>query len=397
MEQKMDGEVVVPYSVSLEASDSSSSRLSGVDSLKKDTSMVINRSISNNSMDESRSSEKLRDFMVPEHEAPKTMLEYIGEHQISGSLSALVVLAVVHNLWKNQAVTSKFLHLQYQYPGSSYYDIGLDDVYYVLTWIVVLTFIRALLMKYLLEPIATNVSKIKSRKAIQRYKEQGWSFIYYVTSWSLGFYLYYQSEYFMDCDLFYRGWPHDQMSFFLKNYYLIQLACWFQQIFVLNVEERRKDYYQMFCHHIITCFLVTGSYYYYFTRVGHVILVLMDYVDIILPLAKMLKYSGFNNLCDFFFIVFLVNWMVLRHGVYNYLVYHLSANAYNLMTPAHCDSITSSLLKRCITQQTLDVFTLLLCLLQVITLIWMYLILRVFYKVIMGTGADDIRSDSEHD
>ena len=36
----------------------------------------------------------------------------------------------------------------------------------------------------------------------------------------------------------------------------------------------------MFSHHIITCLLIIGSYYYYYFRIGHLILMIMDSVDI---------------------------------------------------------------------------------------------------------------------
>lgn len=71
----------------------------------------------------------------------------------------------------------------------------------------------------------------------------------------------------------------------MKWYYLVQLAFWLQQILVVNVEEKRKDYAQMFTHHIITSALVIFSYAYYQTKVGNTILCLMDIVDILLPVC----------------------------------------------------------------------------------------------------------------
>lgn len=53
------------------------------------------------------------------------------------------------------------------------------------------------------------------------------------------------------------------------------------------MEERRKDHWQMFTHHIITNSLLFASYTYHFTRVGNLILVLMDVVDIFLPVGSL--------------------------------------------------------------------------------------------------------------
>lgn len=72
----------------------------------------------------------------------------------------------------------------------------------------------------------------------------------------------------------------------MKGYYLLQFAFWLQQILVINMEERRKDHWQMFTHHIITSALVSMSYSYYQTKVGNVILCLMDVVDIFLAVSR---------------------------------------------------------------------------------------------------------------
>jgi len=72
----------------------------------------------------------------------------------------------------------------------------------------------------------------------------------------------------------------------LKLYYLSQTAFWVQQIFVINVEERRKDHWQMFTHHIVTIFLLAFSYGHRQMRAGNAILVLMDVVDLIFPVGS---------------------------------------------------------------------------------------------------------------
>ena len=79
-----------------------------------------------------------------------------------------------------------------------------------------------------------------------------------------------------------------QVSGLFKWYYLAQYAFWLQQIFVLNIEERRKDHVQMFAHHIITCALIYGSYTHHLMRPGHIILCIMDVIDILLSVSPSL-------------------------------------------------------------------------------------------------------------
>lgn len=75
-----------------------------------------------------------------------------------------------------------------------------------------------------------------------------------------------------------------------KWYYLVQFAFWLQQILVVNIEERRKDHLQMFTHHVITCALIFTSYGYHQTKVGNLILCLMDVVDLVLPVSILLTW-----------------------------------------------------------------------------------------------------------
>lgn len=94
----------------------------------------------------------------------------------------------------------------------------------------------------------------------------------------------YKSPYFFNLPAMWADFPtHRSMSGTFKWYYLAQLAFWLQQIVVVHVEERRKDHWQMFTHHIITCALILASYGCYHTKVGNVILCLMDVVDLIFP------------------------------------------------------------------------------------------------------------------
>lgn len=289
-------------------------------------------------------------------------------------------------------VTGPFIHVQYGLLDL--YDIGPSDAFIVIHWVILLTFLRLFLMQRCFGPFASHICKIRSTKARVRFEEQSWSFVYYTVAFVYGLVLYCRLEYFLNLDNVYRGWPHDQMLYAFKCYYLMQMAFWIQQVFVLNVEEPRKDHIQMFSHHIITCLLLLGLYYYYFLRVGHCILMIMDSVDIILAAAKMLKYTGMIAACDAMFLLFLVLWVVMRHGVYNVITYHVWDKLGKIMIDSHC-SLPLHPSKRCWTNAVPNTFFGLLVGLQIITLVWMYLICKVAYKVITGKGAEDVRSDDE--
>lgn len=98
-------------------------------------------------------------------------------------------------------------------------------------------------------------------------------------------YIMYNSNYWLNLNEMWTNFPTREMDGLLKWYYLVQYAFWLQQILVVHIEERRKDHWQMFTHHLVTCTLLFTSYGYYQTKVGNVILCLMDVVDLVFPVS----------------------------------------------------------------------------------------------------------------
>lgn len=216
----------------------------------------------------------------------------------------------------------------------------------------------------------------------------------------------------------------------------MQFAFWVQQILVVNIEKRRKDYAQMFTHHIITCTLMFASYSYHQTKVGNLILCFMDGVDILLAvslpikkptassiitnghskLAKVLKYMQFQLACDIAFGVFMVVWFMARHVLYLLVCYsvyrHIPeettygcfwGSASDLHGPIDPPDLFNHLLQPfrdpeglvCWNDRIKWMFLSTLLILQIILLIWFGMIVKVARKVLRGGEADDVRSDGE--
>ena len=250
-------------------------------------------------------------------------------------------------------------------------------------------------------------------------------------------YIYRHSPAYLNLRELWTGWPDRELDGIMKRYMLAQLAFWLQQLIVINIEERRKDHWQMFTHHIVTSTLIYASYRYGHTRVGNLILVLMDVVDIFLPVcppntltgsrdrlltlsqaAKCLKYLGYNKLCDVMFGIFMVSWLIARHILYVMVCYSVWAHTPKIMPtgcfkgPAHAlvgpleppankgiiyllDPLWDSDALVCYNKTVKWSFLSLLLILQALTIMWFSLIIRVAIKVLRGDGAEDSRSDDE--
>ncbi|EGV63020.1 Sphingosine N-acyltransferase lag1 [Yamadazyma tenuis] len=328
-----------------------------------------------------------------------SFVAFIERNSFPFSRTVLFLLYSLHIFSKNSTVhtwTSKLVTLSNQTGidanGYPVYDICNDDAFVVLHGVLLFMFIRSFLMIYVFAPFASYTFRMDKRAKV-RFAEQSWSCFYASFSTIYGMYLYYNSEYWGHLENLFAGWPHDKMSTSFKAYYLMQIAFWLSQIIVLNIEEKRKDHYQMFGHHIITSLLCIGSYQNYYMRIGNLILILMDFCDVCLTGAKVLKYAGFSTLCDIMFVCFLLSWVILRHGVYNYLFYYAMANAESLMTLHRC--VPGVVEEKCWSRFVLYTCFVLLAILQLLCIAWLYSISKVAYRVVSGTGAEDVRSDSD--
>lgn len=333
---------------------------------------------------------------------------------LSFNLIALIFLAHMF-IPKARPHTSKFFTLSYYDPATEKYAIGPNDYYFISFCVILFTGLRAGTMEHVLAPLARQWG-ISKRKEITRFSEQAWMLIYYCVFWTLGLYLYVNSSYYLNLRELWTGWPIRELGGIMKAYLLAQWAFWVQQVLVIHIEERRKDHYQMLTHHFITITLISASYFYHQDRVGNLILVLMDVVDLFLPLAKCLKYLGFSRLCDAMFVVFMVSWFIARHvfylmtcySIYRDLPIEISDSCYqgpssNLTGPFPVPDGWGHWLEPfsdpegtvCWTSNVRWCFLYCLLGLQVITIFWFCMIIKVAARVIRGDGADDTRSDDE--
>lgn len=304
------------------------------------------------------------------------------------SLGWCVILALADAVGVPQA--RPFMHLSGYDAKSNLYTKSLGDFCFVLTCAITFVCLRAVLMNFVLFPLSRKGGIERLGKRV-RFSEQGWSLVYYFCSFTADVYVYSTSNYRGDIKLLWADYPQTHVSYVFKLYYLIQFGFYASQIIVVNVEEHRKDYTQMFAHHIITCVLMYASIRLNVTRVGNVILLLMDFCDICLPAAKMLRYLGFTTACDAMFVVFMVSWLVTRHILYGIVIWSAAFDAKDIMGGYRWIPERELFFTR-----TVHItFLVLLMALEFILCLWFFMIVRVAVRVVSGEGAEDNRSDSD--
>ncbi|PHH82506.1 hypothetical protein CDD82_5760 [Ophiocordyceps australis] len=277
---------------------------------------------------------------------------------------------------------------------------------------------RAAATQYAYGPLARRLGIVKA-KDVPRFTEQAWLMTYSCTSLPVGSYIYLTSSYAFSMRHLWMDWPWRGVDGLTKRYMLAQLAFWLAQILVMHIEERRKDYGQMVAHHVITIALVGGAYAYHLYPVGNLILVLMDISDFFLPLAKCLRYTGKQALCDVVFCFFLVSWILTRHVMFLRVCWSLWVDAPRVMRgQCFVGGIDTGLRGPfepprdgswgyifepffnargivCFSPEIRGIFLAGLLGLQVLIVMWFVMIVRIAKRVIAGSMAEDLRSDDE--
>merc|ERR1719495_2719100 len=114
---------------------------------------------------------------------------------------------------------------------------------------------------------------------------------------------------------------------------------------------------------------------------GSLVLLVHDFSDHWLELAKLFRYCGWSQACDVTFVMFTMTWAFSRLGIFpSWIIYSTVNEAPQLvqMFPVYY------------------IFNFLMTLLLILHVFWYYLITLIAYRVLcVGQLTDDSRSDTE--
>ncbi|XP_052865991.1 ceramide synthase 5 [Anopheles cruzii] len=212
-----------------------------------------------------------------------------------------------------------------------------------------------------------------------KFCETSWRCIYYTYSFIFGCIVMWDKSWLWDIKQCWYGYPHQSVSNDIWWYYMISMAFYWSLTASQFFDVKRKDFWQMFAHHMITILLMALSWVCNLHRVGSLVLLVHDCADIFLESAKLTKYAQYQKVCDTIFAFFTVIWIITRLMLYPRIIYSSSVEAPQIlpMFPAYY------------------IFNTLLILLLVLHIGWTYLILQIVVKAIKaGQMEGDVRSSS---
>ncbi|XP_071573348.1 ceramide synthase 6 [Temnothorax nylanderi] len=215
---------------------------------------------------------------------------------------------------------------------------------------------------------------------LTKFCESCWRCFYYTYSFFYGLVVLWDKPWLWDIKHCYYNYPYHPVTSDIWWYYMISMAFYWALSFSQFFDVRRKDFWQMFIHHIATISLMCFSWVGNLTRIGSLVLLVHDSADIFLEAAKISKYANYQKICDCIFVVFTILWIGTRMGVYPFwIIYSTSIEAPKIvpMFPAYY------------------IFNSLLILLLLLHAFWTYVILQIAYNAFnAGQMEGDIRSNS---
>ncbi|XP_059622699.1 ceramide synthase 6 [Phlebotomus argentipes] len=212
-----------------------------------------------------------------------------------------------------------------------------------------------------------------------KFCENSWRCIYYTYSFIYGIVVLWHKPWLWNINHCWYGYPHQSVDNDIWWYYMISMAFYWSLTISQFRDVKRKDFWQMFVHHMVTLLLLGLSWVCNMHRVGSLVLAVHDCADIFLEAAKLTKYANYQKVCDTIFAIFTVVWIVTRLGFFPRILYNTSVEAPRIlpMFPAYY------------------IFNSLLILLLILHVVWTYLILQIAYRAVQsGQMEGDIRSSS---
>jgi hypothetical protein len=201
------------------------------------------------------------------------------------------------------------------------------------------------------------------------------------------------------------------------TFYVAYAARYFAFFVCVFLEPKRKDFWEMVIHHVTTVVLIVISFLSGFVRVGFVVMVLLDFADTFLHVAKLFKYTHDNRViaglsdtnltkisstcADIWFALFAITFSVSRIGFFGYVTWSVwfeamenfvSNEKYGLHVGMN---FKEYFLHGLVGMNPAFICQLLITVLFILMCIWEYFLLVAVANILSGNELKDVRSDSE--
>ena len=148
---------------------------------------------------------------------------------------------------------------------------------------------------------------------MDKFNESCWRFVYYLSIFVYGVAVLWDKDWFWDTRHCWIGWPEKiPLHESLRWYYMFEFGFYTSLFISQFFDVQRKDFWQMFTHHVATLVLISASWITNMVRIGSLVLVVHDAVDWLLEISKLTNYAKWERLCEVCFVCFASVWFASR-------------------------------------------------------------------------------------
>lgn len=215
----------------------------------------------------------------------------------------------------------------------------------------------------------------------KKFCESMWRFTFYSGIFIYGVHYMWHFPWVWDTRQCWENYPLQPMIQGQYNHYVAEFAFYWSLMFSQFIDIKRKDFLIMFIHHLATILLITFSYGNNMIRAGALVMCVHDAADIFLEAAKLANYAKYQGLCNALFVLFTLVFFVTRLVIFPFwIIRSVMFESWEIMGPYRAWWLLNGLL----------------LVLQVLHVIWFYLIACIAVKSIFkGKVSKDDRSDVE--
>jgi len=169
------------------------------------------------------------------------------------------------------------------------YTAGLKDLPAIFFYLLIAIVMHQIIQEYLLDRVnrKLHLSKIKHTK----FNESGQLLSFYIVS------LLWAGDIIMRENLFsirqlWEGYPHSQMTFMFKFFYIVQIAYWlhvFPELYFQKV--KREDMPARIQYATLYLLFIGGAYLFSYTRVALCLLILQYFTEVVFHTSRLLSYA----------------------------------------------------------------------------------------------------------
>jgi len=218
--------------------------------------------------------------------------------------SAFVTLQ--HNVTKSENDTTTkqgIFDLNYT---NGWKDLG-GLLFYSICWVVV----QAIIQEYILDRINRrfHMSKTKTSK----FNDSGNMLPFFIASVGLGIDFICKQNLFPKVQEVWMGYPHVEMPFMLKLFFLLQISYWvhmFPELYFMKA--RKEEIPEKVTHYLLYVAFISAAYFLNFTRVALLLLVIHYIPEAVFHASRIFHCAGKTDISHYGFSIWSVLFVIAR-------------------------------------------------------------------------------------